>query len=374
MGRTQAIVIDNGSSWTKAGFAGDDVPRSVFPTVISPPDHSGEMPGMARKKAYVGVNAQSKCSPSTLRYPIESGVVTNWDYMETLWHYTLYDELRVTPEEHPMLLSEVPLNPAANREKANELMFELFHVPSLYIANQAMLSLCANGRTTGVVLESGDHVTHSVAIYEGHALAHTTQRLPIGGRDVRDYLSMLLVERGHASCSQSSEREFIREMKEKHSYVAFDFEQELRNATSSVEVKKCKSPSGETVSVHTERFRCSEAMFQPALLGLEHAGVHEMLYNSFMKCDVNVRSDLFANVVLSGGNTMFNGIEARIEHDLTMLFSSPKKIKIIAPHERKHAAWIGGSVFASLSPFSSMCITRDDYDEGGASIVHQKCF
>ncbi|KAF8077578.1 actin 1 [Lyophyllum atratum] len=374
------IVIDNGSGICKAGC--DDAHRVCIPSFLGRPlsRRQGLLPGMGQREFYVGAEAQAKRGILNLRYPIEHGVIIDWDGMEKIWEH-IFDQLHVSPEERPVLLTESPLNPRANREKMFEVMFETFNVPASYVAIQSVLSLYASGRGSGIILDSGDGVTHTMPVWQGYVARRSILRLDLGGRDVTHFMVKNLAERG-IPFTTSSEHDIVQDIKRQCGYVALDFEKELQTATKSSYIEKnYELPDGRIITVGDERFRSPEALFQPSLLGLELPGIHELVYNSIRLCDIDTRRDFYGNIVLSGGNTMFPGFSQRVEKELTSLApasaytGSPRyrneglDVKVIAANERKHFAWIGGSILASLSTFQKMWISKKEYDEYDPSFV-----
>ncbi|KAF9109644.1 Actin-1 [Mortierella sp. AM989] len=365
----QAIVIDNGSGSIKAGFAGEGAPRNIFPSIVGRLQQ-GITAGANQKDAYIGYEAQSNRDTLALSYPIKRGIVTNWDDMEKIWNHTFYNMLHVAPEDHPVLLTEAPRNPKPNREKMTQLMFETFKVPAFYLSMQAILSLYAAGGTTGIIVDSGDGVTHTVPIYDGCVITQAIHRLDFAGRDLTDYLATILTERGY-SFSTAEEKEIARSIKEKLCYVALNFEQEMKAATTFETTYEL--PDGKIIAIGNERFRAPEALFQPSLLGLEGVGIGETTFNSLKSCEPDYHRGLYENIVLSGGNTMFPGIANRMQKEITALASSPTEVKVAALPNRKYSVWIGGSTLASMSTFKDTWISKEEYQESGPSIVQRKC-
>ena len=389
-GDGRALVFDNGSGSCKAGFAGDNAPLSVFPTIYKHYRLRGcsIVPPIRGYPFGVGDEVPEKfLHYPTEYYPIERGIIRD-DYdrdgrhiIEEIWSYAFRRKLKVYIGDHCVLLTEAPLNPKKDRENMTQIMFDTFYSKALYIANTAVLSLHASGRTTGIVLESGHGVTHAVPIYEGYAMndAHATIRLDLAGQDLHDYLEKLINERGHSFKSNplrmKSGINLIHDIKEKECFVALDYEQELKTAAQSSSLEKSfELPDGNVVTIGKERFHVPETLFQPSILGKESLGIHENTYKAISNCDPDIRTLLYSNIVMSGGNTMFPGILARMQREMTKIAPPMMETEVIAPSERNYLAWTGGSILASLSTFQKMCISKEEYDEYGPSIVHRKCF
>jgi len=369
----QPVVIDNGSGVMKAGFAGDETVKTMFPSYVGRPKHIRAMAGAAEGDTFVGSRAEDLRGILSLKYPLEHGVVNNWDDMELIWRH-IYSEMKVNAEEHPVLLTEAPLNPRKNREKAAEIFFETFGCPALFVSAQAILSLYASGRTTGVVLDSGDGVTHVVPVYEGFALPHAVMRSDIAGRDVTENLMLQLRRSGHVFHT-SAEREVVRQIKEKECYVAFNPQKEEQAEHDKTSAQhQYRLPDGTIISLGAERFRAPEILFNPNLVGLEYPGVHELLACSINRADLDLRATLFSQIVLSGGSTMFEKFGDRLLNELRKLAPKDIKIRISAPPERKLSTWIGGSILASLATFKKMWVTKEEFEEDGYSILHKKAF
>ncbi|KXJ23483.1 alpha-centractin [Exaiptasia diaphana] len=367
----QPIVIDNGSGVIKAGFAGDQVPKYHFGNFVGRPKHVRVMAGALEGDIFIGPKAEEHRGLLSIRYPMEHGVVKDWNDMERIWQYIYSkDQLQTFSEEHPVLLTEAPLNPRKNREKAAEIFFETFNVPALFISMQAVLSLYATGRTTGVVLDSGDGVTHSVPIYEGFAMPHSIMRTDIAGRDVSRYLRLLLRKEGH-NFHSSSELEIVRCLKEEACYISVNPQKE---ESMEGERKQYVLPDGSQIEIGPAKFRAPEILFRPDLIGEENEGIHEVLSFAIQRSDMDLRRVLYSNIVLSGGSTLFKGFGDRLLSEVKKLAPKDIKIRISAPQERLYSTWIGGSILASLDTFKKMWVSKKEYDEEAGRAIHRKTF
>ncbi|XP_029589824.1 uncharacterized protein LOC115174932 isoform X1 [Salmo trutta] len=368
------IVLDTGSGLMKAGFADQDLPNTIFPNIIGLPKYEEIMNGYLERETYIGHEAQHMRGVLALKYPMKNGIIRNWDEMEKIWHHT-FQQLHVEPDDHPVLLTEAAMNPLANRQRMVELMFECFNVPLTYVAMQAVLALYAAGRTTGVVFDSGDGVSHSVPVFEGYCLPHAVQRCTLAGHDVTMHLKKLLQEQGFCMRT-SAEMEIVREMKEKCCRVSQDYESELTCGGSASSEMYYTMPDGQVVHLSTERFRAPEILFKPELIGRDHYGMHESIFKSILSSDIDLRRSFLGNIVLSGGNTLLAGLPERLQSEIRTMVPTDLRecVRVTSPKDRDFSVWSGGAVLANLSSFASAWISQEEYEEYGPQIVFRKCF
>lgn len=357
---TRPVVIDNGSQTCKAGFAGDQNPTVIVNSFNGIDPQTNDV--------YISNDAYSKADILNLKYPINHRIITNWEDMEKIWNYIFTNQLHIESSSHPILLTDDTLNTKENREQMIQIMFEKFNVPLFYVAKQSVLSLYSAGRLNGVVLDSGDSATLATPIYGGYYITNTAVPMNIGGSDVTSTLQKFLNERGYHFTS-FSQREIVRDIKEKHCYLSSNFEQELQKEESFINYSL---PDGNAIKIGREIFQSSEILFKPQMNGFDCKGIDQILFESIEKCDPKIHKELYSSIVISGGTTKLNQFHERIEKEMIKHASAGVEVNVVEPHRRQYASWIGGSIFASLPTFKDMMVSSQEYNESGSNIV-RKC-
>jgi actin-related protein 3 len=401
-----AAVIDNGTGYTKLGFAGNTEPQFIMPSSIAIKEsvHVGDKTqkrlarGVDDLDFYIGDEADAAVGYAT-KYPIRHGVVEDWDLMERFWEQCIFKYLRAEPEDHYFLLTEPPLNTPENREYTAEIMFESFNVPGLYIAVQAVLALAASWTSrqvgertlTGTVIDSGDGVTHIIPVAEGYVIGSCIKHIPIAGRDITYFIQQILRERESGIPPEQS-LETAKAIKEKFGYICPDIAKEFNKYDTQPD-KWFKTYDGKnsitkqpfSVDVGYERFLGPEIFFHPEFANPDFTTpISEAVDTVIQNCPIDVRRPLYKNIVLSGGSTMFKDFGRRLQRDLKRtvearlqlsfelsggkLKPKPIETQVITHHMQRYAVWFGGSMLASTPEFYEVCHTKKDYDEHGPSI------
>ena len=357
------IVIDNGSGMIKAGFAGDREPESTFPSVIWKIPSKGIKIGMGGKETWIGKEIRPNI-PLEMTSPFKKGIIENMNDMERIWFHLLYNELKVAPEEHAILMSDNCWNPPEIREKISQIMFEDLNILSLNISDQSALSLIASLKSTGVVFGSGEQITSAVPVFEGHPIPDSVSLIDFSGKQITEHLIGLL------NLSDTPEKRLLaREIKEKLCYVSLDFEEEMKKEIEML----FELPDGQKITIGNERFRAVEPLFNFSKF-TNQKSIQNSIFDSIWKIDGDLSNNLFSNIILSGGSTLFLGMKERIEKELKETVKElPLQFKVDCSHN-KNLAWYGGSLLFSTSSFRRDIVTRDQYDENGPSIVHNFFF
>ena len=405
-----SVVIDNGTGYTKMGYAGNCEPQYIVPTVVASRALKGGQgsttDGVEDLDFFIGNEALAHSQTHQINYPIRHGLVENWDNMERLWQRCMFQYLRCEPEEHYVLLTEPPLNTPENREATAEIMFETFNVPGLYIAVQAVLALAASWTSksvsertlTGTVIDSGDGVTHVIPVAEGYVIGSCIKHIPLAGRDITAFVHKLLRERGEPVPSEDS-LEVAKRVKEQHSYVCPDLAKEFAKYDLAPEKyfrkfdgKNRKTQAPWSCDVGYERFLGPEIFFNPEIFSSDFlTPLPDVVDEAIVRCPIDTRRGLYKNIVLSGGSTMFKDFGRRLQRDVKRLVDnrlsnniqrlstlqqqtdvvSPQKIdvNVISHQMQRFAVWFGGSMLASTGEFFRVCHTKAQYDEEGPRIA-----
>jgi actin len=369
-----SIIVDIGSGVIKAGFSGEDGPRSVFPSMVGIPKMPGLLVGMEQKERYVGNDAISKLEIMNFLSPIQKGEIVDWDKFETLMHYLFYSELKIVPEEISILITESPLNPKENRAKLAETLFETFNVERIHIANTGMLGLYSYGKTSGLVVDSGYGLTSCVPVYEGYPLPHASMKINFAGYDLSENLMNMI----HTSLSKNYKgikgRLVADDIKEKLGYVAaFSDEEEKYYTDNNNSLNEYTLPDGTSLKLGAELFKHAELIFKP--VDSNQIPICTMIFESFAKCDNDILPEIQENICLTGGSTLMTGFAERIKNELLQSLNNSNFNLLYTP-ERQFSNWIGGSIVSSLNNFSFMWVSKQEYDEIGNALeaVDSKCF
>ncbi|XP_040393806.1 actin-like protein 9 [Cygnus olor] len=369
--RKGPVVIDMGTRSCRAGFSGHQTPSAEISTLVSHTTVWSEGLEETRSEAFTGEEA--------LLYPdteiievMQNGIIINWEAAETLWQHMFEHKLGVPPEEHALLITEPPLSPTRGRENVAEVAFESLGSPGIFMAPQPVLSTYAHGRTSALVVDIGHVVTHAVPVHDGNCLAYATKRTDVAGSCLTWYLTMLLGDMEHTLGDWVSP--VVEDVKHTCCYVTFDPGNECLLPPTSCTLD-FTLPDGQTISLGKERFQCPEVLFNPLpTWGDSYMGIHEMAQRSLDLLPEDIRSVMHRNILLCGGSSLFEGLPRRLGSELAQCLPPGTEVEVVAVPGRRHAAWMGGSVLASLTNFQSCWIRRDEYYEEGPCIVHQKCF
>ena len=364
----KTIVIDNGSGFIKAGFCGEESPRSVFSAVVGTPKYKSEFTDI--KEYFIGNDAEIKRGVLKLTNPIKRVKVKNWDYVEKIWDYIFKQTLKVYPEDYNLLITHPLKNLKENIEKIAQIMFETFNVQSLNLSHPTTLSLYAAGKFDGMVIDLGDGTTQFAAIIDGYEIPEYCERINKGGKDITKYFGKLLNTKGINDKIEKLPKGILRDIKEKSCYIPLDYYKELE----SLKPFDYELPDGKHILINEKRIKYPMSLFfNPELKYIEEKSFPQICNDLIMKCDLD-KNILYSNIILSGGNSMFKGLPEKFENQMKALVPSSfeKFINIIAIPERKLGAWIGGAIVSDLSNSEKIFVKRENYEEEGLSIIEKK--
>eukprot|EP01083_Nonionella_stella_P307169 1078708_1 len=365
------VVIDIGSQLSKVGTAGSNKPAVIFQSMVAKHKLNGS-------RAIGSLTGNNKLTNYACSYPVDRGVIKNYDEWESIVHCIFYDKLQINPKEYNALMVEPILSPKKQSLKILQICFDKFDLNALFLAQDALCALYASGGNTGLSVSSGHGLTTVVPIYEGYVIPHAAQKLNFAGGDINSFLKEKLNLHGLFR-SQLSENKFADSLKQKLAYVATDYQLEKQHTMFERIVYRL--PDGSEIEVGQERFECAESLFDGrSILNKRTSNtkktVADLVNQALTHASDDIRQVLFENIVCSGGNTMLKGFDERLkkEVDANAPDNSGWKTRVFGLVDRKLSCWIGGSIMASLSHMDQLWITRKQYQECGPNIINRTSY
>lgn len=279
------IVFDNGSGYLKAGLSNERTPSITIPALVGRPmlRYAEKLEEIELKPLMLGDEVTPVRPLLELSYPMSEGIIRNEEDMQLLWEYTLEKKLGLVKNElsdRKLLLTEAPSNPTSNKLKMAEILFEKIGLGFFNIEPQAKMTLFCEGLENGVVLDSGDGVTHVIPVAHGYLQQHQIKRLDIAGRHITDYLIRLMQLKGY-SFNSSADFELARELKEKYCFISCDIDSDRKLGKETTYYNTItKLPDGRSIRISTEKYEATEILFTPMLIQNECPGVAELVFSS----------------------------------------------------------------------------------------------
>uniref|UniRef100_A0A3B3TAD2 Actin-like 6B n=1 Tax=Paramormyrops kingsleyae TaxID=1676925 RepID=A0A3B3TAD2_9TELE len=386
-----ALVFDIGSFSTRAGYAGEDCPKADFPTSLGvqvDEEGGGELAGEQEKATggrtfYLDTNTLhvARAGVETVS-PLKNGMIEDWEAFRAILDHTYCKHIKSEPSLHPVLMSEAPWNTRVKREKLTELMFEHYNIPAFFLCKTAVLTAFANGRATGLVLDSGATHTTAIPVHDGYVLQQGIVKSPLAGDFITMQCRELFQEMNIDIIPpyMIAAKEPVREGAPPNWTKKDKLPPYVCVVAAQMPTVHYEMPSGYTTDYGAERLRIPEGLFDPSnvkgLSGNTMLGVGHVVTTSIGMCDIDIRPGLYGSVVVTGGNTLLQGFTERLNRELSQKAPPSMRLKLIASNssmERRFSPWIGGSILASLGTFQQMWISKQEYEEGGKQTVERKC-
>lgn len=388
--KVPTVIIDNGSHRLRAGYPGEEGPRVDIPSVVGQPRNKGVAMAAGLREFDVGFSAQENRGLLSTNQPVNGGHVQDWNDIEKLWSQVVYKELRITPENYCFVITQPANTGSEQKEKTLELLMETINAHSLYLGVSPVFALYGYGRTTGVVVDAGLDTTSAVPVHEGYALGRHVATSPVAGKMLTQHLCKLLEAKGYGFATHS-EKELVNSVKETMCEVRVTPDE------PAAPVEHFHLPDGQPIPMEEQRYDCPEALFNFGILGDEYIpkdkvfaddghlfqpsldkGISWLAYSAVNNCEATLRHTLYDNIVLAGGTSLFKGTQKRMLNEVNQFYKEmhPNEgmipISISEAACRAYSAWLGACMLSNITMFPHLTVTRKEYEEHGARIIHCK--